>query len=132
MKLDLSAILAAKACGGSGSGGTGTDGKNAYIRFSASSDGADMTETWSEGQRYVGFTTGRSAPTNAAELVWCRFIGDTDWSIAAREALLNCFSHVAWIGQTDGASCIADLRAALGMPAEETASATAEAETEAV
>lgn len=47
--------------------------KNAFIRYSANADGTDFTETWSEGQLYVGFATGLEAPTNKEEYEWALF-----------------------------------------------------------
>lgn len=121
MGLDLSAILAARACGGGGSGGA--DGKNAYIRFSSSPDGTGMTAAWSEGQSYVGFTTAHSAPTSPSQLVWCRFVGSgtgsaggTTWTSGAIAALLDCLDRVTWVGATDGTDCVGALRTALGLP----------------
>lgn len=120
MRSDLASILAARLGGGKGAGsGTGTDGRNAYVRFSASPDGAGMTGTWSEGQAYVGFTTARSAPTQPSELVWCRFVGDSRWSDDALGALLDCLSHTAFVGEEDGAVCLRTLRERLQLPASD-------------
>lgn len=48
----------------------GTDGKSAFIRYSANADGTDFTVTRSEGQYYVGFATALEAPTNKADYTW--------------------------------------------------------------
>lgn len=45
-------------------------GDNAFIRYSANADGTDFTETWSEGQKYIGFATGQEAPTDKSEYTW--------------------------------------------------------------
>lgn len=51
-------------------------GDNAYICYSANADGADFTEEWSNGQRYVGFSTAQSIPTNKEDFVWVPFVGE--------------------------------------------------------
>ena len=45
-------------------------GDNAFIRYSANADGTDFTEEWSEGQNYIGFATGQTAPTNKNDYEW--------------------------------------------------------------
>lgn len=52
----------------------GDKGDNAFIRYSANADGTDFTETWSEGQQYIGFATGQSAPTDKSEYTWVRIV----------------------------------------------------------
>ena len=52
------------------SGAQGIQGLSAYIRYSANADDTDMTETWSEGQKYIGFATAQSAPEAASEYTW--------------------------------------------------------------
>lgn len=49
------------------------NGDSAFIRYSANADGTDFTETWSEGQNYIGFATGQSAPTDKSGYVWAMF-----------------------------------------------------------
>ncbi len=51
------------------------DGKSAFVRFSASDDGADMTEDWSAGQGYLGIYIGHEASNDPQEYKWTRFIG---------------------------------------------------------
>lgn len=51
------------------------DGKSAWVRYSASPDGADMTETWQNGQKYIGACVAKVAPTDPAEYVWSLFVG---------------------------------------------------------
>lgn len=45
-------------------------GDSAFIRYSANADGTDFTEEWSEGQSYIGFATGQTAPTNKNDYEW--------------------------------------------------------------
>lgn len=49
----------------------------AFIRYSADADpnGAEFTETRSEGQDYIGFATGQTAPTEKGAYTWA-WIGD--------------------------------------------------------
>ena len=44
--------------------------KSAFIRYSANADGTDFTEEWSEGQNYIGFATGQTAPTDKSKYTW--------------------------------------------------------------
>ena len=48
----------------------GDKGDNAFIRYSANADGTDYTEEWSEGQNYIGFATGQTAPTDKSGYTW--------------------------------------------------------------
>ena len=50
-------------------------GDSAFIRYSAHADGMNFTETWSEGQNYIGFATGQKAPTTPEGYVWSEFVG---------------------------------------------------------
>ena len=54
-------------------GSNGLDGKSAFVRYSANADGTDFTDTWTEGQNYVGFATGHIAPTDKKDYTWCLF-----------------------------------------------------------
>ena len=56
----------------------GKDGNSAFIRFSANADGTDFTETWSEGQNYVGFATAQEAPTDKGGYTWLYFAPKND------------------------------------------------------
>lgn len=49
---------------------SGYQGLSVFIRFSANADGTDFTETWREGQEYVGFATGLEAPAEKDSYVW--------------------------------------------------------------
>lgn len=57
--------------------GDGDDGDSVFVRFSASEDGSNFTETWTDGQNYIGFATGQTAPTDKAAYTWCRFVSLT-------------------------------------------------------
>lgn len=50
-------------------------GDSCFIRYSAHADGTDFTETWSEGQTYIGLATAQVAPTDKSGYVWCRAVG---------------------------------------------------------
>ena len=65
----LPSILCASA---NPSNGT-TVSSNLYIRYSAHEDGTDYTEQWSLGQRYIGFASGRSVPTDKSDYTWALF-----------------------------------------------------------
>ena len=54
----------------------GDKGDNAFIRYSANADGTDFTEEWSEGQNYIGFATGQTAPTDKSGYTWSKFVGE--------------------------------------------------------
>ena len=41
-----------------------------FIRYSANSDGSNFTETWCEGQTYIGFAMGQTAPTDKSGYTW--------------------------------------------------------------
>ena len=64
-------------CESAAPGGNPTlNGDNAFIRYSASADGTDFTEEWSQGQDYIGFATGQSAPTDKSGYEWLLFKGE--------------------------------------------------------
>lgn len=48
----------------------GLKGDSVFIRYSASADGTDFTDTWSEGQGYMGVATGQSAPSDKTKYTW--------------------------------------------------------------
>lgn len=67
-------------------------GDSAFIRFSKNADGSDFTETWSEGQNYIGFATAQTPPTDKSEYEWTYISrgiqgekGDTGASIVSVE-----------------------------------------------
>lgn len=45
-------------------------GDSVFIRYSANADGTDFTETWSEGQNYIGFASATEAPTQNTDYTW--------------------------------------------------------------
>lgn len=51
------------------------NGMNAYVRYSASPDGANMTTTWEHGQKYIGACVAKTAPIDPAGYVWSLFVG---------------------------------------------------------
>lgn len=55
----------------------GLKGDSVFVRYSASADGTDFTDTWSEGQGYMGVATGQSAPTDKTKYNWMNINGET-------------------------------------------------------
>lgn len=51
------------------------DGKSAFVRYSASPNGANMTSTWTAGQKYIGVYLGMSASSNPSDYTWLLFVG---------------------------------------------------------
>ena len=49
-----------------------------FTRYSANAEGIDFTETWSSGQRYIGFASAVTAPTDAAAYTWSMFIAESE------------------------------------------------------
>lgn len=47
-----------------------SDGRNAWIRFSANADGSGFTSTWSPGQNYIGFASAITEPTDKSAYIW--------------------------------------------------------------
>lgn len=60
----------------------GDKGDNAFIRYSANADGTDFTETWSEGQNYIGIATGQIAPTDKSGYEWILFAVEVDKTLS--------------------------------------------------
>lgn len=54
------------------------DGVSAFIRYSAHADGTDFTDTWSEGQYYIGIATAMEAPTDKTGYKWS-LLGAKGW-----------------------------------------------------
>ena len=50
--------------------------KSAWVRYSAYHDGTDYTESWSEGQNYIGVATSHDCPTDKSGYVWSLFKGE--------------------------------------------------------
>lgn len=53
----------------------GLKGDSVFIRYSANADGTDFTDTWSEGQGYMGVATGQTAPTDKTKYNWLNING---------------------------------------------------------
>lgn len=51
-------------------------GDSVFIRYSANADGTDYTETWSEGQGYVGYASGLEAPVDKDGYTWMSTNGE--------------------------------------------------------
>lgn len=51
--------------------------KQVFLRYSSNSDGAEMTEKWKMGQKYIGTYVGHDASANYKDYSWTRFVGDT-------------------------------------------------------
>lgn len=65
----------------------GDKGDNAFIRYSANADGTDFTEEWSEGQSYIGFATGQTAPTDKSGYEWVALnVGEAKEAVERAEA----------------------------------------------
>ncbi len=47
-----------------------------FIRYSAFSDGAAFTETWTEGQNYMGVAIAEEAPADETQYTWSKFVGN--------------------------------------------------------
>lgn len=54
----------------------GKNGDGVFIRYSANADGSSFTETWTDGQYYIGVATGQEAPTDKSGYTWVRFVAD--------------------------------------------------------
>lgn len=48
----------------------GLKGDSVFLKYSANADGTDFTDTWSEGQEYIGVATGQSAPDDKTKYSW--------------------------------------------------------------
>ncbi|MBQ8836451.1 MAG: hypothetical protein IJ002_03180 [Clostridia bacterium] len=63
-------------------------GDSAFIRYSANADGTDFTEERSEGQDYIGFATGQTAPTDKSDYTW-GYIGESSAGSSGRFVLFS-------------------------------------------
>ena len=62
--------------GTAGADGTdGEDGASVFIRYSASSNGSNMTAAPAENTRYIGFYLGQSASNTASDYTWSQYVG---------------------------------------------------------
>ena len=75
-------------------------GDSVFVRYSANADGTDFTETWSEGQQYIGFATGQIAPTDKSEYTWVRIVPQKsiDYWTEAEKAEIRDYVAEAFIG----------------------------------
>lgn len=86
-----------------GTAGTdGTDGDSVFIRYSASSNGSNMTAVPAEDTHYIGFYRGQSASNTASDYTWSQYVGKEISEVAIDE-----FSFV--ITYDDGTTSTAPL-----------------------
>lgn len=110
--------------GTAGADGTdGEDGDSVFIRYSASSNGANMTATPSANTRYIGFYRGQSASNTASDYTWSQYVGKEISEVAIDE-----FSFV--ITYDDGTTSTAPLNTAnclvtYAVPSDEATAMTA-------
>lgn len=72
--------------GTAGADGTdGKDGDSVFVRYSASSNGANMTATPSANTRYIGFYRGQSASNTASDYAWSQYVGKEISEVAIDE-----------------------------------------------
>lgn len=89
--------------GTAGADGTdGEDGASVFIRYSASSNGANMTATPAANTRYIGFYRGQSASNTASDYTWSQYVGKE-----ISEVTIDEFSFV--ITYDDGTTSTAPL-----------------------
>ena len=89
--------------GTAGADGTdGEDGDSVFIRYSASSNGSNMTAAPAENTRYIGFYLGQSASNTASDYTWSQYVGKEISEVAIDE-----FSFV--ITYDDGTTSTAPL-----------------------
>lgn len=67
---------------------------NYFIKFSATSDGQEFTDTWSQGQEYIGFALSMVEPISPRDYVWAKFIGTDsqaaqEYAELARQSAIN-------------------------------------------
>lgn len=62
-------------------GATGAKGNSVYIRYSANSDGKDMTTEPNQNTRYMGTYTGAEASTRPSDYSWSQYRGNDGNSI---------------------------------------------------
>lgn len=66
-------------------GTAGADGDSVFVRYSASSNGANMTATPSANTRYIGFYRGQSASNTASDYTWSQYVGKEISEVAIDE-----------------------------------------------
>lgn len=83
-------------------GTAGEDGDSVFIRYSASSNGANMTTAPAANTHYIGFYLGQSASNTASDYTWSQYVGKEISEVAIDE-----FSFV--ITYDDGTTSTAPL-----------------------
>ena len=83
-------------------GTAGEDGDSVFIRYSASSNGANMTAAPAADTHYIGFYLGQSASNTASDYTWSQYVGKEISEVAIDE-----FSFV--ITYDDGTTSTAPL-----------------------
>lgn len=93
----------------------GDKGDNAFIRYSANADGTDFTEKRHEGQNYIGFATGQTAPTDKSAYEWGFFdlaehevvqsTGDSPTAVMSQKAV----TETAFLLKNDTAQSVNNL-----------------------
>ena len=110
--------------GTAGADGTdGEDGASVFIRYSASSNGSNMTATPASNTRYIGFYLGQSASNTASDYTWSQYVGKE-----ISEVTIDEFSFV--ITYDDGTTSTAPLNTenclvTYAVPADEATAMTA-------
>ena len=110
--------------GTAGADGTdGEDGDSVFIRYSASSNGSNMTDAPAANTRYIGFYRGHSASNTASEYTWSQYVGKE-----ISEVTIDEFSFV--ITYDDGTTSTAPLNTenclvTYAVPADEATAMTA-------
>lgn len=79
----------------------GEDGDSVFIKYSARPNGENMTDTWSEGQSYMGIAVASSKPESAADYEWIRMAaGKSAYDIAVENGYKG--SESEWIASLHG------------------------------
>lgn len=66
-------------------GTAGADGDSVFIRYSASSNGSNMTATPAANTRYIGFYLGQNASNTASDYAWSQYVGKEISEVAIDE-----------------------------------------------
>ena len=66
-------------------GTDGVDGDSVFIRYSASSNGSNMTAAPAADTRYIGFYCGQSASDTASDYTWSQYVGKEISEVAIDE-----------------------------------------------
>lgn len=67
----------------------GLKGDSVFIRYSASADGTNFTETRSAGQNYIGIAVGQIAPTDKSAYEWIGFAGGSTSDLEDRVSAIE-------------------------------------------